>query len=75
MESGRVSKEYPYVLIREECDAFRTKEDAIRQAKKQWACLRDPCERVGYYIAKVELHIEPKYDIEIKETPIGGSKS
>ena len=34
MASGKVSKEYRWVLIREECDAFISKEEAVKQARE-----------------------------------------
>ena len=48
MASGKVSKEYPFVLIREECDAFSTKKEAIKQAERQWTATH-PHHRVPYY--------------------------
>jgi len=67
MASGKVSREYPFVLIREECDAFRTKEEAIKQAKRQWTATHPP-HRVPYYIAKAVSYIEPKGQVEADET-------
>ena len=67
MASGKVSKEYPFVLIREECDAFSTKEEAIKQAKRQWTATH-PHHRVPYYIAKAVSYIEPKGQVEADET-------
>ena len=54
MASGKVSKEYPWVLIREECDAFRTKDEAVKQAKRQWTATH-PHHRVPYYIAEAKF--------------------
>ena len=54
MASGKVSKEYPFVLIREECDAFSTKKEAIKQAERQWTATH-PHHRVPYYVAKAEF--------------------
>ena len=69
MASGKVSKEYPFVLIREECDAFSTKAEAIKQAERQWTATH-PHHRVPYYIAEAKFYIEPKGQVEVEETPL-----
>ena len=66
MASGKVSKEYPFVLIREECDAFISKEEAVKQARRQWTA--HPHHRVPYYVAEVKWYIEPKGQVEADET-------
>ena len=35
MASGKVSQQYRWVLLREECDAFISKEEAVKQARRQ----------------------------------------
>ena len=67
MASGKVSKEYPFVLIREECDAFSTKKEAIKQAKRQWTATH-PHHRVPYYVAHAVSYIEPEGQVEVCET-------
>lgn len=70
MASGKVSKEYPFVLIREECEAFSTKKEAIKQAERQWTATH-PHHRVPYYVAKAELYIEPEGHVKaIEKTPL-----
>ena len=69
MASGKVSKEYRFVLIREECDAFITKEEAVKQARRQWTATH-PHHRVPYYIAEAKFYIEPKGQVEVEETPL-----
>ena len=70
MASGKVSREYPFVLIREECDAFSTKAEAIKQAERQWTATH-PSHRVAYYIAKAESYIEPEGQVKaIEKTPL-----
>jgi hypothetical protein len=70
MASGKVSKEYPCVLIREECDAFSTKKEAIKQAERQWTATH-PHHRVPYYVAKAESYIEPEGHVKaIEKTPL-----
>ena len=72
MASGKVSQQYRWVLIREECDAFSTKEEAIKQAKRQWTATH-PHHRVPYYVAKAESYIEPEGHVKACETklPVG----
>jgi hypothetical protein len=66
MASGKVSQQYRWVLLREECDAFSTKEEAIKQARRQWTA--HPHHRVPYYIAYAVSYIEPKGQVEADET-------
>ena len=66
MASGKVSQRYRWVLLREECDAFSTKEEAIKQARRQWTA--HPHHRVPYYIAYAVSYIEPKGQVEADET-------
>ena len=63
MASGKVSQQYRWVLIREECDAFSTKEEAIKQAKRQWTATH-PHHRVPYYVAYAVSYIEPEGHVE-----------
>jgi hypothetical protein len=69
MAVGKPSKDYQYVLIPEDFDAFRSKAAAIRQLKRQWAN-QEVGQRVGWFIAKVEFYEEPDYEIKSEETPI-----
>ena len=69
MASGKVSEEYRWVLIREECDAFISKEEAVKQARRQWTATH-PHHRVPYYIAEAKFYIEPKGQVEVEETPL-----
>ena len=68
MASGKVSKEYRWVLIREECDAFITKEEAVKQARRQWTA--HPHHRVPYYVAEAKWYIEPEGQVEACETEL-----
>ena len=68
MASGKVSKEYRFVLIREECDAFITKEEAVKQARRQWTA--HPHHRVPYYVAEAKWYIEPEGQVEACETEL-----
>ena len=67
MASGKVSQQYRWVLIREECDAFSTKKEAIKQAERQWTATH-PHHRVPYYVAYAVSYIEPKGQVEADET-------
>ena len=67
MASGKVSKEYPFVFIREECDAFISKEEAVKQARRQWTATH-PHHRVPYYVAHAVSYIEPEGQVEVCET-------
>ena len=69
MASGKVSKDYRWVLIREECDAFISKEEAVKQAKRQWTATH-PHHRVPYYVAEAKWYIEPKGQVEADETQL-----
>ena len=69
MASGKVSQQYRWVLIREECDAFISKEEAVKQARRQWTATH-PHHRVPYYIAEAKFYIEPKGQVEVEETPL-----
>ena len=69
MASGKVSQQYRWVLLREECDAFSTKKEAIKQAERQWTATH-PHHRVPYYIAEAKFYIEPKGQVEVEETPL-----
>ena len=55
MAVGKPSKDYQYVLIPEDFDAFRSKAAAIRQLKRQWAN-QEVGQRVGWFIAKVQFY-------------------
>jgi hypothetical protein len=66
MASGKVSEQYRFVLIREECDAFISKKEAVKQARRQWTA--HPHHRVPYYVAVVNWYIEPKGQVEADET-------
>ena len=68
MASGKVSQQYRWVLLREECDAFISKEEAVKQARRQWTA--HPHHRVPYYIAEAKFYIEPKGQVEVEETPL-----
>ena len=69
MASGKVSKDYRWVLLREECDAFISKEEAVKQARRQWTA--HPHHRVPYYVAKAESYIEPEGHVKaIEKTPL-----
>ena len=68
MASGKVSQQYRWVLLREECVAFSTKEEAIKQARRQWTA--HPHHRVPYYVAYAVSYIEPKGQVEADETPL-----
>jgi hypothetical protein len=39
MAAGEPSEDYQWVLIPEEFDAFRTKDAAVKEAKRRWALL------------------------------------
>ena len=67
MASGKVSQQYRWVLLREECDAFISKEEAVKQARRQWTATH-PHHRVPYYVAKAVSYIEPKGQVEADET-------
>jgi len=69
MASGKVSQQYRWVLLREECDAFISKEEAVKQARRQWTATH-PHHRVPYYIAEAKFYIEPKGQVEVEETPL-----
>jgi len=65
------SGDYPFVLVREDLLAFRDHSSALRELKKQWAA-QAPGARVSYFIARVETYVEPDYEVEAHETPVGG---
>jgi len=67
MASGKVSKDYRWVLLREECDAFISKEEAVKQARRQWTATH-PHHRVPYYVAHAVSYIEPEGQVEVCET-------
>ena len=69
MASGKVSQQYRWVLLREECDAFISKEEAVKQARRQWTATH-PHHRVPYYVAYAVSYIEPKGQVEVEETPL-----
>jgi hypothetical protein len=64
-----VSQQYRWVLLLEECDAFISKEEAVKQARRQWTATH-PHHRVPYYIAEAKFYIEPKGQVEVEETPL-----
>ena len=66
MASGKVSEQYRFVLIREECDAFISKKEAVKQARRQWTA--HPHHRVPYYVAHAVSYIEPEGQVEVCET-------
>jgi len=67
MASGKVSQQYRWVLLREECDAFISKEEAVKQARRQWTATH-PHHRVPYYVAHAVSYIEPEGQVEVCET-------
>lgn len=74
MAAGEPSEDYQWVLIPDEFDAFRTKEAAVKEAKRRWAN-QQPGERAGWFTAKIQSYLEPDYEIDVDETPIGGGAS
>ena len=69
MAAGTPSKDYQFVLIREDFDAFRSKAAAVKEVKRKWAN-QEPRERVGWFVAKVETYYEPDYEIKADPTAI-----
>ena len=70
MASGKVSQQYRWVLLREECDAFISKEEAVKQARRQWTATH-PHHRVPYYVAHAVSYIEPEGHVKaIEKTPL-----
>ena len=63
------SWDYPFVLVSEECPAYRDHASAIRELKKKWAA-QEKAERVGYFIARVETYVEPDYEVRACEAPV-----
>ena len=67
MASGKVSQQYRWVLLREECDAFISKEEAVKQARRQWTATH-PHHRVPYYVAEAVAYIEPEGQVDAEVT-------
>jgi hypothetical protein len=73
MARGEPSREYPYVFVPDDFDAFSSKEAAIREAKRRWAA-QQPAQRTGFFIAKILSYVEPDYEIDHEETLIDPPK-
>jgi hypothetical protein len=58
MAAGEPSEDYQWLLIPDEFDAFRTKEAAVKEAKRRWAN-QQPGERAGWFTAKIQSYLEP----------------
>jgi hypothetical protein len=65
------SRDYPFVLVPEDQQAFRNPRSAIRALKKQWAG-QDPANRNSYFIAQVVRYVEADYDVDAHDEPIDG---
>jgi acyl-CoA reductase-like NAD-dependent aldehyde dehydrogenase len=61
--AGTPSREYKYILVREDHPAYRDWEAAIRAAKKEWAA-QSAAERATYVLARAERLLEPDYGID-----------
>jgi hypothetical protein len=62
--AGTPSKEYKYILVSEDCPAYRDWEAAKRAAKKEWAA-QPAAERVVYVLARAERLLEPDYGVDV----------
>jgi hypothetical protein len=67
--AGTPSREYQYILVREDHPAFHNEAAAKRAAKKEWAA-QPAGERVSYVLAKAAKLLEPDYGVDVHEEPL-----